>query len=205
MPLQKCKTNGKSGWKWGGQGTCYGGPEGKKKAIRQGVAIEGPEKFQRMAGVIEFTDDVIEVVAESMKEEGYSLGAIVVTCATLKSIADEKAGYPPHCKPGYVEMNGKCVLAKDPGPEPSVSRKMAGAEINNLPDSEFAYIEPGGKKDSEGKTTPRSLRHLPIPDAAHVRNALARLPQTNIPAAAKKSALKKIKSKAKKLGIEVSE
>ena len=65
------------------------------------------------------------------------------------------------------------------------AKKFTGKEINNLPDSDFAYISPGGKKDSEGKTIPRSLRHLPIPDAAHVRNALARLNQTDIPPAAK--------------------
>ena len=76
---------------------------------------------------------------------------------------------------------------------------------NDLPDSEFAYIEPGGKKDDEGKTVPRSLRHLPINDAAHVRNALARLNQTKISEEAKKSALKKIKAAAKKFGVKVSE
>jgi len=84
-------------------------------------------------------------------------------------------------------------------------KKLSSKDINNLPDSDFAYISPGGKKDSEGKTIPRSLRHLPIPDAAHVRNALARLNQTKIPAAAKKAALAKIKSKAKGLGVHVSE
>ena len=60
------------------------------------------------------------------------------------------------------------------------------------------------KKDSEGKTSPRSLRHLPINDAAHVRNALARLDQTDISEEAKKAALKKIKAAAKKFGIKVS-
>src|SRR5438552_6713146 len=62
------------------------------------------------------------------------------------------------------------------------------AFINSLPDSSFAYIEPGRSKDSEGKTTPRSKRHLPYKDAsgkvdlAHVRNALARLSQVqNMP------------------------
>ena len=84
------------------------------------------------------------------------------------------------------------------------AKKFTSKEVNNLPDSDFAYISPGGKKDSEGKTTPRSLRHLPIPDAAHVRNALARLNQTDIPPAAKKEALAKIKRKAKELGVEVS-
>ena len=59
---------------------------------------------------------------------------------------------------------------------------------NDLPDSAFLYIEPGGKKDSEGKTTPRSLRHFPYKDAdgkidaIHVRNAISRIPQAKISA-----------------------
>lgn len=55
---------------------------------------------------------------------------------------------------------------------------MSAQEINNLPDSAFAYIEPGGTKDAEGKTVPRSKRHFPIHDAAHVRAALSRAPQS---------------------------
>lgn len=53
------------------------------------------------------------------------------------------------------------------------------AKITNqgsLPDSAFLYIEPGGKKEG-GKTTPNSLRHLPVPDKAHIRNAISRLSQ----------------------------
>lgn len=71
------------------------------------------------------------------------------------------------------------------------------AFINNLPDSAFLYIEPGGSKDGEGKTTPRSLRHFPVKDAqgnvdaAHVRNALARIPQSNVPSSAKEAATRK--------------
>jgi len=55
--------------------------------------------------------------------------------------------------------------------------------MNDLPDSAFLWIQPGGDKDSEGKTTPRSYRHLPFKDAdgkidlPHLRNALARLDQ----------------------------
>jgi len=60
--------------------------------------------------------------------------------------------------------------------------KWTVAYINTLPDSCFAYIEAGGKKDKEGKTEPRSLRHLPYKDASgkvdlpHLRNAIARAP-----------------------------
>lgn len=79
--------------------------------------------------------------------------------------------------------------------------QMTAAAINDLPDSAFAYIESGGTKDEDGKTTPRSKRHFPIHDAAHVRNALARAPQS--PYGDK--AMPKIKAVAKKFGIEVSD
>jgi|SRR5579859_665693 len=81
------------------------------------------------------------------------------------------------------------------------------AFMNNLPDSSFAYIEPGGEKDSEGKTTPRSKRHLPYKDASgtvdkpHLRDALARLDQTDIPAAAKAAAKAKLEAAAKAAGV----
>jgi hypothetical protein len=85
--------------------------------------------------------------------------------------------------------------------------------INDLPDSAFLYVEPGGKKDSEGKTEPRSKRHFPVKDAngnldaTHVRNALSRIPQANVPApvkaAAKKQAEKYLAS-AKKMSEPAS-
>jgi hypothetical protein len=78
--------------------------------------------------------------------------------------------------------------------------EMKAAAINDLPDSAFAYIESGGKKDAEGKTTPRSLRHFPLNDAAHVRNALSRAPQS--PFGGK--AMPKIRAAAKKFGIDVA-
>lgn len=57
------------------------------------------------------------------------------------------------------------------------------AYVNALPDSAFLFIQPGGKKDATGRTTPRSLRHFPVrdhngkPDPPHLRNALSRIPQ----------------------------
>lgn len=83
----------------------------------------------------------------------------------------------------------------------------SAAYENDLPDSCFAYIEPGGKKDSSGKTTPRSLRHLPYKDKSgkidlpHLRNALARVSQTDIPASAKAAAKAKLQAAAKKVGV----
>lgn len=60
------------------------------------------------------------------------------------------------------------------------------AYINDLPDSAFLLIEDGGEKDEDQKTTPRALRHFPYRDAdgvvdlAHLRNAISRIPQSEI-------------------------
>lgn len=56
------------------------------------------------------------------------------------------------------------------------------AMVNDLPDSCFLYVEEGEKED--GKTTPRSKRHLPYKNAQgkvdlpHLRNAISRLGQS---------------------------
>lgn len=68
------------------------------------------------------------------------------------------------------------------------------AFINSLPDSAFAVILSGGEKDEDGRTTPRSLRKLPhhgmsgAIDMPHLRNALARESQTDMPEAARATA-----------------
>lgn len=82
---------------------------------------------------------------------------------------------------------------------------------NDLPDASFAFVEPGGEKDEDGKTTPRSLRHFPYRDAdgeideAHVRNALARIPQSTLPQDAKDKALRVVRHAAEQVGIEIAE
>lgn len=42
MPIKRC---GKDGWQYGDSGQCYTGPDAKKKAIKQGIAIDGPKKI----------------------------------------------------------------------------------------------------------------------------------------------------------------
>lgn len=47
MPLKRCTNNGVSGWKYGDSGHCYTGPDAKKKAIKQGIVMEGgPENLK---------------------------------------------------------------------------------------------------------------------------------------------------------------
>lgn len=80
--------------------------------------------------------------------------------------------------------------------------QMSRAAINDLPDSAFAYIEPGGSKDETGRTVPRSLRHFPVHDADHVRAALTRIGQG---ARFGDKAMGKVRKAAHKYGVTISE
>jgi len=100
----------------------------------------------------------------------------------------------------------KVLIHKRAEPEPAEKAEMSTANINDLPDSAFAAIEPGGKK-VDGKTEPRSLRHLPFKNAdgsvnlPHLRNALARLNQTQISAGLKAEAKRKLEAAARSAGV----
>ena len=81
------------------------------------------------------------------------------------------------------------------------------AYINNLPDSAFAVIEPGGTKDDQGKTVPRSLRKLPHHDSAgavdkaHLANAMAREPQSDLTPAEHQKAHAHLMAHEKAMGM----
>lgn len=71
--------------------------------------------------------------------------------------------------------------------------ELSTAARERLTKSDFAYVDEDGGE------------HLPIHDAAHVRNALARWNQTHFgSASAKERARKKILRAAEKFGVEVS-
>ena len=53
--------------------------------------------------------------------------------------------------------------------------EKAAEKVDALPDSAFGFVDIGGEKDAEGKTTPRSLRHFPLHDAIHTKYALQNL------------------------------
>lgn len=83
-------------------------------------------------------------------------------------------------------------------PDSGDRAQLSSSDMNDLPDSAFAYIESGGMKDGSGKTMPRSKRHFPVNDAAHARNALAQASKSPFG----DKAMPKIVAAAKKFGIE---
>ena len=83
-----------------------------------------------------------------------------------------------------------------------IREAISGSMRRNLPDSSFAIVLPGGKKDGTGRTEPRSLRKLPYKDSngkvifANAVAALAALNGArggvNAPMSTKQSAWNKI-------------
>ncbi|HLZ93367.1 MAG TPA: hypothetical protein VKQ28_16805 [Candidatus Acidoferrum sp.] len=72
------------------------------------------------------------------------------------------------------------------------TKSVGGKEY---PASAFAYV---------GNADDPSTWHLPIPDKAHVEDALARFNQTELPAAAKAKVARKLLAAAKRYGIDAS-
>jgi len=109
-------------------------------------------------------------------------------------------------------MNKMLALFSDGKARSDDFAVWTAAFMNDLPDSSFLYIESGGEKDESGKTKPRSLRHFPYKDAGgktdlpHLRNALARIPQSSLPADVKERVAAKARRLAGGTGeIEVRE
>ncbi len=65
MPLQKVKRGDETCWRWGDEGAVYCGKDGKRKALRQGYAID-PKKFREE--MADSSDTTAEEVAEAVAE-----------------------------------------------------------------------------------------------------------------------------------------
>lgn len=129
------------------------------------------------------------------KDGSFDLGDLVkverfVGFREVSSSTKVSKNYPVTCGDSAFDRQ---QIEKAVG-NPSVQKApMSAASTNDLPDAAFAVISSGGKKDASGKTVPRSLRHLPHHtsavknpddnnsiDVPRLRNALARLSQTQL-------------------------
>lgn len=76
-------------------------------------------------------------------------------------------------------------------------------DVKDLPDSAFAHIEPGGKKDAQGRTTPRSKRVWPLHTSDSIRAALASIPRRKgIDAKTRDQALGRARAAARRMKIK---
>lgn len=110
-----------------------------------------------------------------------SAGSGLVPAELVRELLGEdgaQATAPSNVVGPAAQIHGASVRKSEPeDPDDVAKAKLSSAELNDLPDSAFAYIEPGGTKDDGGKTTPRKLRHFAIHDKAHADDAAARIAQ----------------------------
>ena len=85
------------------------------------------------------------------------------------------------------------------------SKRKARAHLNELSDSDFAYIEAGGKKDLAGRTVPRTLRHFPMSSEDEINSSLESLASSSLNEDLKFEIFDKIESHAAKIGVKIKE
>ncbi len=133
-----------------------------------------------------------------------SASSALLDPATVRNLITKSEPDTGPSQEGMVTVSGTpaaiAAMIHEAAQDAVTKATLTGKKEDDLPDSDFAYIEPGGHKDDTGRTVPRSLRHFPIEDAAHVRNALARASQSPFG----EKAMPKIKAAAKKFGIDVA-
>lgn len=79
---------------------------------------------------------------------------------------------------------------------------LGSKERNLLPDSDYAAVYTVVKRKN-GRMSHTKVRKLPLTSASHVRNALARFGQTQLPSHVKTAAHEKIVAAAKKHKIAI--
>ena len=131
-------------------------------------------------------------MAETFSDEGHSGMSAQLARAAFNWLCDAWDGLNTFMLTDESAAKARAVLQKRAlamieGIDEVDKAAWTAAFVNRLPDSAFLYVQSGGSKDGEGKTVPRILRHFPYRDAdgkvdlPHLRNAIARIPQSKIP------------------------
>lgn len=100
MPLEKCTKDGESGWRFGPQGTCFVGKNGRARAVAQGAAInasraargESTEKLAQEAAVFAAGLDDQQLADFLADVALHYLGALEVQPTDTELTPDKKKG-----------------------------------------------------------------------------------------------------------------
>lgn len=177
-----------------------GGPTSLKEMVRAKMAGEAAEEMHELTTMFKMVVDNI-MMSDSEEKEAMLIraaGEFAEMGRTVNSKIERENPFTKEAVDLAKEANEQAKAQIAGGHDKA---KWTTAFINTLPDSSFLYIKPGGEKDGEGKTTPRSLRYFPYKDAdgkvdlPHLRNAISRAPQADLPA----DVIKRVQDKARKV------
>lgn len=190
------------------------GTEGVPEVVLKLSLVEGEDYFQVIRRLVQAAQLHLEV-DPNFHDFARWYEPIQVTDETV-TLADVYMDYyalnPPYVyqlsytqeSDGGFTIIGMQTMVMAPTSIEAVKAEWSTAYVNDLPDSAFLYIESGGEKDDEGKTTPRKLRHFPVKnkdgdyDKAHLTNAISRIPQSNASGLTEEK-MEKLQNKARNL------
>jgi hypothetical protein len=154
MPLKRC--NDGKGWQYGDSGKCY---ESKRDAIKQGVAIDGPEKFKQemskssaslSSSDIAFTQSLLRTPAKADRD-----AFLKSVASTIESMDISLAYIPEH--------------ERDKIPDEDFAGKHRSFPIRSATDAEHAaHLIGHAPNPSEVKRNIIAIckrKGIPIPEA----------------------------------------
>lgn len=134
MPLKKCSSGGNSGWKWGDSGHCYTGPDGKKKAIKQGYA-ENPQHFRdvmKSEGIAAHEIELMIAEALCYDEDDMYLSLAYISQDERNKIAEEDFGWPDERKYPIRNQSDLDAAVRLIGRAPKEERAMITRNIKRI-------------------------------------------------------------------------
>jgi hypothetical protein len=152
------------------------GPEVGKLVKTSGLMIAMRPTTEQLAKLRNGEFNGVSIAGSGVRELVKAAGAKCPSCGAYGK-PDDKGNCP------------SCGKAMKRARRPTVSTLKAAlttADRDALPDGSFLYIEPGGSKDADGKTTPRSHRMFPYRDStgtidiAHLRAAAQDIPKSSL-------------------------
>lgn len=140
MPLKRCQIEGKDGWKWGDEGKCFTGPDGKRKAIAQAIAIisKNPKDINEFAANIISVDYDNTASTKKGKEllkrlisEGKTVYIISARSSKLPIVSDLKDLIPSEKIFATGSNSNKVKKAKDLGVDTHYDNKQSVVDEMN--------------------------------------------------------------------------
>jgi hypothetical protein len=165
-----------------------------------GKAIAKSKRAEKARVFRTFKINEISLV-DQPAQEGATVGYVKRAVRVRKDDSDDDDDTEKCAKCSGYMKDGDATCPKCGATKRLAKGTWSTAMVDDFPDSSFLYVEPGGKKDADGKTTPRSLRHFPYRDengkidVDHLRDAIGRIPQSSLPATLRN----KLQVKAEKL------
>jgi HK97 family phage prohead protease len=150
--------------------------------LQSDEATEAPDDGKSLARISQLEGELADARAKLQDVDSFRRAGEALTLDAVKNTRRRGKSREPDTVAEWVIPEGELAGARSG----ELKAAWTTAYQNSLPNSSFLYVAPGGDKDSEGKSIPRTLRMFPYKDSSgavdmpHLRNTLALIPQSDL-------------------------